>query len=146
MCMHAYTHLAFKELTMIYKIVGNCKMLSNKPMMVFIQACRGGDVPQADGDCVEKPAHFFTSFPTFAGHSTFRYGDGSGSWYVKSLYSVLKERYTKTDLKSMVTEVHSKLGDHLAIDDNGDKLTQVPEKKKTLRFKVYFELEPQSTS
>ena len=134
------------KLTMIYKIVGNCKMLSNKPMMVFIQACRGGDVPQADGDCVEKPAHFFTSFPTFAGHSTFRYGDGSGSWYVKSLYSVLKERYTKTDLKSMVTEVHSKLGDHLAIDDNGDKLTQVPEKKKTLRFKVYFELEPQSTS
>ena len=103
-------------------------------------------MPQADGDRVKKPAHFFTSFPTFAGHSAFRDGDGSGSWYVKDLYSVFKERYTKTDLESMVTEVHSKLGDHLATDQNGNKLTQVPEKKDTLKFKVYFQLEPQSTS
>ena len=128
------------NLTMIYKIVGKCQMLSNKPKMVFIQACRGGGVPQADGDRVEKPADFFTSFPTFTGHAAFRDGDSSGSWYVKDLCSVLKESYITTDLESMVKEVHYKLRDRLSTDGDGEKITQVPEKRDTLKFNVYFQL------
>ena len=131
----------------IYQIVGNCTLLSNKPKMVFIQACRGNDGPQADGECVDKPADFFTSFPTFAGHAAYRAGDGSGSWYVKDLCSVLKESYITTDLESMVKEVHSKLRDHLYTGNDGKKITQVPEKRDTLRFNVYFQLkESQSIS
>ena len=135
------------QLHKIYQIVGNCQLLSNKPKMVFIQACRGGGVPQADGDRVEKPADFFTSFPTFTGHAAFRDGDSSGSWYVKDLCSVLKESYITTDLESMVKEVHDKLRDRLSTDGDGEKITQVPEKRDTLRFNVYFRLkESQSIS
>ncbi|KAL5505475.1 hypothetical protein EMCRGX_G006911 [Ephydatia muelleri] len=135
------------QLHKIYQIVGDCKMLSNKPKMVFIQACRGGGVPQADGDRVEKPADFFTSFPTFKDHAAFRDGDSSGSWYVKDLCSVLKESYITTDLESMVKEVHNKLRDRWSTEGDGKKVCQVPEKRDTLRFNVYFQLkESQSIS
>ena len=135
------------QLNTIYRIVGNCKLLSKKPKMIFIQACRGGGVPQTKVDHVEKPADFFTSFPTFAGHSAFRDNDGSGSWYAKDLCSVFKERYITTDLETMVKEVNSKLMDRLGNDADGKTVRQVPEKKDTLKFLVYFQLkESQSIS
>ena len=135
-------------LTKIYEIFGNCKLLSKKPKMVFIQACRGSYtcVAQKDGP-VKNPADFFLSFSTFAGHAAYREGNGSGSWYVKDLCSVLKESYITTDLDSMIIKVHSKLQDRSDKDEDGNTVKQVPEKKDTLKFRVYFQLkEPQSIS
>ena len=42
------------EIHDIYPIVGECKHLSNKPKMVFIQACRGNEVPSADSGIVAR--------------------------------------------------------------------------------------------
>ena len=128
------------EINEIYQIVGECKSLSNKPKMVFIQACRGGGVPQADGEraTVNKPGDFFMSFPTFEGHSAFR--DADGSWYVQDLFSVFKECFKTTDLESMVLQVYSKLRDRFHKEKDGSILRQIPEKKGTLIYKVYFQL------
>ncbi|KAL5505582.1 hypothetical protein EMCRGX_G007041 [Ephydatia muelleri] len=126
------------ELKEICPIVGNCELLSNKPSMVFIQACQGGDMPQADGKRVEIPHNFLMSFATSPGNSAFRDEDGSGSWYVKDLCSVLNEHYTTTDLVSMITMVHLEMRYRVGRED-GNEVTQSPSNWNTLKFHVYFQ-------
>ena len=119
----------------ICPIVGNCELLSNKPKMVFMQACGGGDMPPDK----QIPVDIFMSFSTSPGDSAFRDDDGSGSWYVKDSCSVLKESYTTTDLVLMITIVHLKMSERVGKDDDGSEVTQSPWNWNTLKFNVYFQ-------
>ena len=122
------------EIDDIFQIVGPCKDLVQKPKMVFIQACRGDATPTPDSaKAVTHPEDFLFSFATFFGHAAFR-DEIYGSWYVKALCSIFESGYKMKDLDSMITEVHNE------IDKKREEGRQVPEKRGTLKYKVYFDL------
>ena len=122
----------------IYPIVGGCKHLSNKPKMVFVQACRGNEVPSADGDVARQPGDLFFSFATFIGHAAFR--GKNGSWYVNDLCSVFEENYKTKDFFKMLTEVHRRVQSREAVEDDGQIIRQIPHITGVLRRIVYFGL------
>eukprot|EP00731_Ephydatia_muelleri_P004102 Em0002g278a len=123
----------------IYGIVGECKNLSNKPKMVFVQACRGDEVPKADGgDAARKPGDLLLSFATFIGHAAFR--GKNGSWYVKDLCSVFTEGYMTKDFLSMLTEVHRAVEKREDVEEDGQIVKQIPQITGVLKRNVYFNL------
>ena len=123
----------------IFKIAGDdCSLLRNKPKMVFVQACRGGDIAHLTADGPPKwVAHFLFAYPTFSGHASFK--DNDGSWYIQSLCSVFKEYHKKEDLVRMIGLVHKKEGEMRGQTEDDDTIVgQVPEMKSTLQKRVYF--------
>ena len=118
----------------INEIILSCKNLSNKPTMVFIQACRGKEVYS---DCS-------ISNSTMYGHQSFR--TDSGSWYVTELCDVFNKGYKTKDLDSMIKDVEAEVMKRVATRD-GRTVKQKPvTERREWKYKVYFDLECQSTS
>ena len=123
----------------IHDIVGSCKNLSNKPKMVFIQACRGKKV-YSDDDV----QHLLQSNSTFKGHQSFR--TDSGSWYMMELCRIFNDSYKTKDLDSMIKDVEAEVMKRVITRD-GRTFKQKPvTERQEWNYKVYFDLECQSTS
>ena len=127
----------------IHDIVGSCKDLSNKPKMVFIQACRGDNVLQRDA--ATNAEDLLISFATPHGFASYR--DEYGSWYMQSICRIFNEGYKTKDLASMITEVKAAVMKKVGKEADGTTAKQSPVNEGPgLRFQVYFDLEYQSTS
>ena len=143
----------------IHTIFANSKTLIGKPKIVFIQACRGSQLPegrvvQDDGDddepCfIPRDSDFFFGYATTPDTKACRFTD-IGSWYVIELCKMLQNYHTEFDLLSMVTAVHYEITcnkeyiyEHRVKHGSDEMSTykQCPQLVSTLNRPVYFKLE-----
>ena len=127
----------------IHDIIGSCKILSNKPKMVFIQACRGNKVLQHDA--ATNAENLLLSFATPHGYVSYR--DDYGSWYMQEICRIFNKGYKTKDVESMIAEVQAAVMEKVGKEADGTRAKQKPVNEGPgLRYKVYFDLECQSTS
>ena len=137
----------------IQSILTDCETLVGKPKIIFIQACRGTELPdgrvvQDDGDdddnmFIPRDSDFFFGYATTPDTKACR-NKFTGSWYVIELCKIMEQYYTKFDLHRMVTAVHCKVATKYVYEDT-DKKTgkeikykQSPQIVTTLTRPVYF--------
>ena len=132
------------EIKEIHEIIGSCKNLSNKPKMVFIQACRGEKYLYVQHDHatnVEDSLHLYSTLPGFV---SLR--NPLGSWYIQAVCDIFNKGYKTKDLDSMIKDVETEVMKRLGIHD-GRIVKQKPvTERREWKYKVYFDLECQSTS
>ena len=139
------------DLQNIYHYLGECKHLTGKPKMVFIQACQGDDIAEHDGSVEDdgpgkgrigtKTADFLLSFAAFYGQRSFRWTEGDGSWYMSALCNTFKENYKSKDVVSMITDVHKEVMDQKVNNAQGEVYLQCPRLEHTLRHNVHIAVE-----
>ena len=120
------------DLNNIYKYLGSCRRLLEKPKLIFIEAAQGDNIH--DG----KTADFLLSYAAFPGQKTFRWTE-TGSWYMNALYNIFKENYRSKDVVSMITDVHNEVMKQDAKLPGGKVALQCPRLEHTLRHKVLIE-------
>ena len=145
------------DLENIYHYLGECKHLTGKPKMIFIQACQGSAIAEHDGPEAPPPppvtddgpgkgrvatrtADFLLSYAAFYGQMSFR-EKKNGSWYMSALCNIFKENYKSKDVVSMITDVHKEVMDQEATDAQGKVCLQCPRLEHTLRHKVHLAVE-----
>ncbi len=145
------------EIKKISKELNTIKQLRGNPKIFFFQACQGSDAPKgiAATDNVSsvsgaKPIEIDVAIPKLPRDSDFFYGCASsfetvsmrdhneGSLYIQALCRVLKRKYKKEDLITMVTRVHYQVaGDERQLP-TGESYQQQPQLVSTLRKLVKF--------
>ena len=139
----------------IYNYLGECKHLTGKPKMVFIQACQGNAIAEHDGPeapppppveddggnlITTKTADFLVSFAAFYGQKSFRWTE-NGTWYMNALCNTFKENYKSKDVVSMITDVHKEVMEQKHDNARGKVYLQCPRLEHTLRHKVHLAVE-----
>lgn len=149
----------------ILDVLANCHTLWGKPKLLFIQACRGeledvgvpfrssNLVSQAEVDSpIDKERQPETRVPTYADflvasstvddYVSYR-GDVDGSYYVRCLVEVFRERVSYDHLNDMLTIVNNRVSNMEAPRQSRNKNEyrlgkQIPEVRHTLRKQVRF--------
>ena len=139
----------------IQSILTDCETLVGKPKIVFVQSCRGTQLPdskrvQTDGDdpvFIPRDSDFFFGYATTPDTKACRFTD-DGSWYVIELCKIMEQYYTQLDLHHMVTAVHHEVATKEeyvfgTTDKTGKKIKykQSPQIVTTLTRPVYFKLD-----
>ena len=156
----------------LHDLFSQCDTLRGKPKLFFIQACRGSEEDegvsvaadtgissckqrsqsQIDSpfDSVERqasrqPTHadFLYAFSSVDDYVSYRH-EGLGSYYVRCLYDVFRERAVYDHLLDILTNVNQKVSNMEAMRPSAANkneikiLKQMPEVRHTLRKKVRF--------
>ena len=143
----------------LQEILTDSKSLVGKPKIIFIQACRGSQLPdgrevQEDGDdddenmFIPRDSDFFFGYATTPSTKACRFTD-IGSWYVIELCKILQKYHAHTDLVRMVTAVHYELatnGEYVyeftsRSTGNLVRYKQSPQLVSTLTRPVYFKMD-----
>ena len=131
--------------------------LREKPKIFFIQACQGSTISTPmrldSGELDTEVYSLDVSFPTLPRESDFFWGLSTtytnpsirnieeGSLYIQNLCEVLNEYYTREDLVTMVTRVHSRVPEkshNVRIKGVTRTCQQQPQLVSNLRAPVYF--------
>ena len=145
------------EIKKISKALNEVTQLRGNPKIFFFQACQGSDIPIALAEVDDwsstssaKPIEIDAAIPKLPRDSDFFYGcassfetasmrdENEGSLYIQALCRVLKRKYKKEDLITMVTMVHYEVaGDERQLQ-TGESYQQQPQLVSTLRKLVKF--------
>ncbi|KAL1380101.1 hypothetical protein pipiens_000474, partial [Culex pipiens pipiens] len=93
--IHAYDGLFDLEPDIVDPIVKNCT-LKEKPILFFIQACRGNDIMDSDAARIvqKNKANIIKCYSTYEGTISFRDSE-RGTYFIQILLSLIKEHEDK---------------------------------------------------
>lgn len=106
-------------------------------------------VIQSDGGetyTITRKSDFLLSYAAFPDELSFKFDcfdpeqhkREGGAWYIKALCTILKERYKKDDVHSMVTDVQRTVQEQKYVDKKGKVYKQCPFRNDTFRYSVFF--------
>uniref|UniRef100_A0A8D0H6B4 Caspase-3 n=1 Tax=Sphenodon punctatus TaxID=8508 RepID=A0A8D0H6B4_SPHPU len=141
-------HLELKMLTSLFR-GDKCKSLAGKPKLFFIQACRGTELDSGieadsgpeESTCQRIPveADFLYAYSTAPGYYSWR-NSSDGSWFIQSLYLMMKQYAHKLELMQILTRVNRKVAEFSSYSNRPDfhAKKQIPCIVSMLTKDLYF--------